>query len=107
MRKLNNNYSDSTFKNAGNQKTTQNTNSNSNNTKREDKFANAQIKNSRNINIVHMDAKVLIYAWLISFLSVLFLACAGYCILDNKIERTDNKVNSLAYGLLESVENAD
>lgn len=107
MRKLNNNYSDSTFKNAGNQKTTQNTNNNSNNTKREDKFANAQIKNSRNVNIVHMDAKVLIYAWLISFLSVLFLACAGYCILDNKIERTDNKVNALAYGLLESVENAD
>ena len=103
MKKLNNNYSDSTFKNAGNQKT----NSNSNNTKREDKFTNAQIKNSRNVNIVHMDAKVLIYAWLISFLSVLFLACAGYCILDNKIERTDNKVNSLAYGLLESVENAD
>lgn len=103
MKKLNNNYSDSTFKNAGNQKT----NSNSNNTKREDKFANAQIKNSRNVNIVHMDAKVLIYAWLISFLSVLFLACAGYYILDNKIERTDNKVNSLAYGLLESAENAD
>lgn len=121
MKKTNNKYFDNAFKNAGNIKTNANANTclkdnhadthaftnTNNNTKREDKFANAQIKNSRNVNIVHMDAKVLIYAWLISFLSVLFLACAGYYILDNKIQRTDNKVNALAYGLLESAENAD
>lgn len=63
---------------------------------------NAQVKNSRNVNIVHMDAKVLVYTWLISFLTVLFLACAGYLILDGKIDSNSEKINAIAVGLLQS-----
>lgn len=63
---------------------------------------NAQVKNSRNVNIVHMDAKVLVYTWLISFLTVLFLACAGYLILDGKIYSNSEKIN----GLLQESTNA-
>lgn len=62
---------------------------------------NAQIKNSRNVNIVHMDAKVLVYTWLISFLTVLFLACAGFLILDGRIDSNSEKINAIAVGLIE------
>lgn len=62
---------------------------------------NAQIKNSRNVNIVHMGAKVLVYTWLISFLTVLFLACAGFLILDGRIDSNSEKINAIAVGLIE------
>lgn len=62
---------------------------------------NAQIKNSRNVNIVHMDAKVLVYTWLISFLAVLLLACAGFLILDGRIDSNSEKINAIAVGLIE------
>nr|DAP67477.1 MAG TPA: hypothetical protein [Caudoviricetes sp.] len=62
---------------------------------------NAQIKNSRNVNIVHMDAKVLVYTWLISFLTVLFLECAGFLILDGRIDSNSEKINAIAVGLIE------
>lgn len=52
---------------------------------------NAQIKNSRNVNIVHMDAKV----------TVLFLACAGFLILDGRIDSNSEKINAIAVGLIE------
>lgn len=61
---------------------------------------NAQIKNSRNVNIVHMDAKVLVYTWLISFLTVLFLACAGFLILDGRIDSNSEKINAITVRLL-------
>lgn len=48
---------------------------------------NAQIKNSRNVNIVHMDAKV--------------LACAGFLILDGRIDSNYEKINAIAVGLIE------
>ena len=67
---------------------------------------NAQVKNSRNVNIVHIDAKVLVYTWLISFLTVLFLACAGYVILDGKIDSNSEKINAIAVGLLQESTNA-
>lgn len=57
---------------------------------------NAQIKNSRNVNIV-----VLVYTWLISFLTVLFLACAGFLILDGRIDSNSEKINAIAVGLIE------
>lgn len=62
---------------------------------------NAQIKNSRNVNIVYMDAKVLVYTWLISFLAVLLLACAGFLILDGRIDSNSEKINAIAVGLIE------
>lgn len=58
------------------------------------------IKNAKNVNIAHFDAKVLVYVWFISFLSVLFLAVAGYLILDNKIQRQADNFNSFVAGLL-------
>ena len=61
---------------------------------------NAQIKNSRNVN-VHMDAKVLVYTWLISFLAVLLLACSGFLILDGRIDSNSEKINAIAGGLIE------
>lgn len=67
---------------------------------------NAQTKNSRNVNIVHMDAKVLVYTWLISFLTVLFLACAGFLILDSRIDSNAEKINAIAVGLLQESTNA-
>ena len=57
-------------------------------------------KNAKNVNIAHFDAKVLVYVWLISFLSVLFLSVAGYIILDNKIQAQANNFNSFVTGLL-------
>ena len=101
MKNQNSSFTDTKFKNSNNASIVKNANKSVHN-QNHSEYENV-IKNSKQVNIAHMDAKVLIYAWLISFLSVLFLACAGYYILDNKIERTDNKVNALAYGLLESV----
>lgn len=48
-----------------------------------------------------MDAKVLVYTWLISFLTVLFLACAGFLILDGRIDSNSEKINAIAVGLIE------
>jgi hypothetical protein len=48
-----------------------------------------------------MDAKVLVYTWLISFLTVLFLACAGFLILDGRIDSNYEKINAIAVGLIE------
>ncbi len=58
------------------------------------------IKNAKNVNIAHFDAKVLVYVWLISFISVLFLSVAGYIILDNKIQRQTDNFNAFVAGLL-------
>lgn len=68
---------------------------NSNNTNTDN-----SIKNAKNVNIAHFDAKVLVYVWLISFISVLFLSVAGYIILDNKIQAQTNNFNSFVTGLL-------
>lgn len=48
-----------------------------------------------------MDAKVLVYTWLISFLTVLFLACAGFLILDGRIDSNAEKINAIVVGLLQ------
>lgn len=74
---------------------------NSSTSKHYSKDTNSKIKNSRNVNIVHMDAKVLVYTWLISFLTVLFLACAGFLILDGRIDSNSEKINAIAVGLIE------
>lgn len=81
---------------------------NSSTTKHYSKDTNSSCGNAqvRNVNIVHMDAKVLVYTWLISFLTVLFLACAGYLILDGKIYSNSEKINAMAVGLLQESTNA-
>lgn len=79
------------FKNSNN-RTNASTNNNTN--------TDNSIKNAKNVNIAHFDAKVLVYVWLISFISVLFLSVAGYIILDNKIQEQTNNLNSFVAGLL-------
>ena len=76
--------------NNSNNRTNSSTNNNTDNS----------IKNAKNVNIAHFDAKVLVYVWLISFISVLFLSVAGYTILDNKIQKQTDNFNSFVAGLL-------
>ena len=64
--------------------------------------SDTNIKNSRNVNIVHMDAKVLVYTWFISFLTVLVLAFAGYLVLDSKIEQNKDNIAAMAISLLKT-----
>ena len=77
-----------------------NQNSNFKNSNNTNNNTDNSIKNAKNVNIAHFDAKVLVYVWLISFLSVLFLSVAGYIILDNKIQAQANNFNSFVTGLL-------
>lgn len=63
------------------------------------------IKNAKNVNIAHFDAKVLVYVWLVSFISTLFLAVCGYIILDNKIQQQSNNFNAFVVGLTKDTQN--
>lgn len=82
-----------------------NQNSNFKNSNNTNNNTDNSIKNAKNVNIAHMDAKVLVYVWLISFISVLFLSAAGYIILDNKIQAQANNFNSFVVGLMGSSQN--
>lgn len=53
------------------------------------------------LNKIRDFKKVLVYTWLISFLTVLFLACAGFLILDGRIDSNYEKINAIAVGLIE------
>lgn len=96
MKNQNSSFNDTKFKNSNNASRVQNANKSVHNQNQYD----SMIKNSKNVNIAHFDAKVLVYVWFISFLSVLFLAVAGYLILDNKIQRQADNFNSFVAGLL-------
>jgi len=95
MKNQNSSFTDTKFKNSNNQNIhNQNQNHNEN-----------VIKNSKQVNIAHMDVKVLVYVWLISFLSTLFLAVCGYIVLDNKIEKQSNNFNAFIVGLTKDTQN--
>ena len=96
MKNQNSSFNDTKFKNSNNASRVQNANKSVHNQNQYD----SMIKNSKNVNIAHFDAKVLVYVWLISFISMLFLAVAGYLILDNKIQRQADNFNSFVAGLL-------
>lgn len=96
MKNQNSSFNDTKFKNSNNASRVQNANKSIHNQNQYD----SMIKNSKNVNIAHFDAKVLVYVWFISFLSVLFLAVAGYLILDNKIQKQTDNFNSFVAGLL-------
>lgn len=98
MKNQNSNFTDTKFKNSNNASKVQNANKSVHN-QNHSEYENV-IKNSKQVNIAHMDAKVLVYVWLISFISVLFLSAAGYIILDNKIQTQANNFNSFVVGLM-------
>lgn len=100
MKNENSNLTGNRF-NSGNSSTSKHYSKDTNSSCSNAQIKNSQIKNSRNVNIVHMDAKVLVYTWLISFLTVLFLACAGFLILDGRIDSNSEKINAIAVGLIE------
>lgn len=103
MKNQNSNFTDTKFKNSNNASKVQNANKSVHNQTHSE--CENVIKNSKQVNIAHMDAKVLVYVWLISFISVLFLSAAGYIILDNKIQTQANNFNSFVVGLMGSSQN--
>ena len=101
MKNQNSSFNDTKFKNSNNASRVQNANKSVHNQNQYD----SMIKNSKNVNIAHFDAKVLVYVWLISFISMLFLAVCGYVVLDNKIQRQANNFNSFVVGLMGGSQN--
>lgn len=98
MKNQNSSFSDTKFKNSNNASRVNNANKSVHNQNHSE--CENVIKNSKQVNIAHMDARVLVYVWLISFLSTLFLAVCGYVILDNKIQKQSNQFNSFVVGLM-------
>ena len=92
MKNQNSSFTDTKFRNSNN-RSVHNQNQN---------HSENVIKNSKQVNIAHMDARVLVYVWLISFLSTLFLAVCGYMVLDNKIQEQSNQFNSFVTGLIKN-----
>lgn len=98
MKNQNSSFTDTKFKNSNNASRVQNANKSVHN-QNHSEYENV-IKNSKQVNIAHMDAKVLVYVWLISFLSMLFLSVCGYVMLDNKIQKQENNFNAFVVGLM-------
>lgn len=96
MKNQNSSFTDTKFKNSNNASRIQNANKSVHNQNQYD----SMIKNSKNVNIAHFDAKVLVYVWLISFISMLFLAVCGYIVLDNKIQEQSNHFNAFIVSLM-------
>lgn len=103
MKNQNSSFTDTKFKNSNNASRVNNANKSVHN-QNHSEYENV-IKNSKQVNIAHMDVKVLVYVWLISFLSVLFLAVCGYVVLDNKIEKQSNQFNAFVVGLTGGTQN--
>ena len=98
MKNQNSSFTDTKFKNTNNASRVQIANKSVHN-KNHSEYENV-IKNSKQVNIAHMDAKVLVYVWLISFISMLFLAVCGYIMLDNKIQEQSNHFNAFVVSLM-------
>lgn len=103
MKNQNSSFTDTKFKNSNNASRVQNANKSIHNQNHSE--CENVIKNSKQVNIAHMDAKVLVYVWLISFISTLFLAICGYIILDHKIEQQSNNFNAFVVGLTQNTQN--
>ena len=103
MKNQNSSFTDTKFKNSNNASRVNNANKSIHNQNHSE--CENVIKNSKQVNIAHMDAKVLVYVWLISFISTLFLAVCGYIILDNKIENQANNFNAFVVGLTKDTQN--
>lgn len=100
MKNQNSSFTDTKFRNSNNASRVNNANKSVHN-QNHSEYENV-IKNSKQVNIAHMDARVLVYVWLISFLSTLFLAVYGYIVLDNKIQEQSNQFNAFVTGLLQN-----
>ena len=103
MKNQNSSFTDTKFKNSNNASRVNNANKSVHN-QNHSEYENV-IKNSKQVNIAHMDAKVLVYVWLISFISTLFLAVCGYIILDNKIQKQSDAFNAFVVGLINDTQN--
>ena len=54
-----------------------------------------QIKGARNVNIAHMDAKVLLEMWMASFVALLLLVFFGFAFLEFQVVNTNQTLNQI------------
>ena len=61
------------------------------------------VKSARNVNIAHMDAKVLIEMWMASFVALLLLIFLGFAFLEFQVINTNQNLNQIKIEIAKTI----